>query len=601
MVPGVSLRALLAWSLALCACAAPAGPVDPGDAEEVPFGIGAKADEGLCDPLEPLCWSTADAAAMRGAMASLDALALTDDPAAAQTLLDRLDALAHKLEPGELEALDRAHAEATTADTEEARRALAASVQRGVLARPTSMYLAAHAVPLGVAADRGLGSADAWEDSPEEAPDPALTEGMRESLDMLRDSGAFGYAYAFMMERTGVLDRSYPTFDEEFPFSEPREARVERIVSRHTWATAGASVVAGAESLVPYAGVVISVAHEALMLFRIRMRMVFEIAAAYGFDVREGHNLFLATAALMSAYELGEIRGEVAGAAALPVLARVVARVGGAASVTLKLWADLARLLGRMTASLLRRGGVVARRAATLATARSAGRQVLGWATFGLAILGDVALTSSTTHRIGEHAGSILRPWGTGMLAESASAIVEPGAADCAARVLGAAAAADGVVTADERRLLAAHLSRPAYDGGAWRRLDAGSDLARRAGLAARPGATDACVRSHFRGTEPSDRLAILSWVATVHAIDGARSAREQDGFDALVESLSGSAWFGDGEELDDAWLSDLDTKIDAALIDIDCEIPPVDRLERIDQTPAAAERAVDRAFGAIP
>jgi hypothetical protein len=162
-------------------------------------------------------------------------------------------------------------------------------VQASILERLVGTYVAAYVVPVGAKADATLkGAADDPSGLSEELPEAGISEGMRESLDMLRNAGVFGKLYAFLFEHTGILDRDYPLFDEVFPFSEPREDRLERIIELRQLVAARDAAISGAESQIPVARIVVSCSHRKLLDFRNKMRLGIEIASLYGIDIREG-------------------------------------------------------------------------------------------------------------------------------------------------------------------------------------------------------------------------------------------------------------------------------------------------------------------------
>lgn len=605
---------------AVAACAPPPAGGSSGERdghdEQVQFGLGGKADGGLCDPAAELCWPTRHGRAMRGLMRAQDGLVLGTGQAGpqARTMVDALDALAVKLTREELEALEplRARAEAMEADAAPAvRRRFVSELHDRVAARIATGYLAAHSVPLGASTSEGKADAAGSLPSTE-----GLSEGMRESLALLREQGIFGYGYALMLEHTGVLERDYPTLTETFSFSEPREQRVQRIIEEYTWRAAGAASVAAAEGLIPYAGLVLSMAHGSLMQFRLRARMVLEIAAVYGMDVREGHNLLVAVGAMMGAFELTDVRATVAAATAVPVLSWAVLEYGGAASVHALIRQMMWELLEGLLARVSTKGAELAARLGGRAAARAAGRQILGWATFGLAIVADVTLTTVTTRKVGKHADAMLRPWGSGMLVEGAPFLADSGAADCAALVLGDAMGADGRVTDEERQLLAAHLDRFVYRDGEWARMSpaehdvrVGAELAAASASGQRDALREAerCVDDHFRGTDRPVRLTLLSWFYTAAAIDGRIEPAERQRYGRLLEQLRGDAWFGDGKELDEGYLEALRGRVGTLLApgedvgaDVERAVRELPRERLVDRLAAPHPRGTDAVAAAF-
>lgn len=608
---------LLVVGLAAASCAGDRGG-EP-DASELGWGIGGAADGSGCDPSAELCWTPADGATMRRYMAAQQDLLLGEgEPkGAARALVSALFALSHKLEPGERRAVDalRDRVESLPEEpTDEERLDLVQAAHEAAGERLLSGYLTAYAVPVGqeaLEALEGDGPADSFGEAGDELPETAVTEGMRESLDLLRASGPLGLVYAFMLEHTGVLEDLPPPLEESFPYDEPLEDRADRIVRRAGWATAGWSTVAAAESLIPYAGTVISISHEALMHFRLRARMVFEIAAVYGLDLRQDLNLLLATTALMTSYHLPEMQGIWVSSMALPVLAAAVERLGGAASVRAAVRAALFRAVQAMLASVSARGAEIAGGLAARAAARGAGRTILGYATFGVALLGDVALSTMGTAAIGEHADVMLRPWGAGMLVEAAATMADPEARDCAALLLGQEIWADGTASDEELGLLAAHLGRDAFVDGRFVEPASPDEIDALALRAAAVGGRDPgavsrevsrCVDRSFVGIEARDRLATLEWALTMAAVDGRLDTAELASFDALVDALDGSDWLGDGDEIPEAHIEVMEGRVLSLFLDEARDpgledVRPGALIERHDELSARAADAVAAAF----
>jgi len=609
------------WALVALVVAAGASCAgdDPGalaSEEDLEWGIGGRADGFGCDPASELCWTGTEAEAMRAYQSAQESILLgqADPWAPALAMVETLEALSHKMSEDELEATAalRRQAEGLPVDAgDEERMALVTAGHDAGGARLLSGYLTAYAVPLGQSTWSDDGAADSWGEEGDELPEVGLTEGMRESLDMLRGSGPLGQTYAFMLEHTGVLEDAPVASNGEFPFDEPREDPVDRVVRRACWATAGWSAVAGAESLIPYAGIVISISHEALMHFRLRARMVFQIAAIYGLDIRDDLNLLLAATALMTSYHLPDIQALWASSMALPVLAAAVERLGTAATVRAAIRTLLLRALASVLESVSVKGAEIVSRLAARAAVRGTGRSILGYATFGLALIGDVALATASTAAIGDHAHYLVRPWGSAMLLEGATTMVDPEARQCEALLLGRAAWADGVVDDDELRLLSAHLGRDAYIDGRYVTMNDESEITDQARQAAWPGEDAAgaareaerCVEQHFEGIDDGERLALLSWFLTMAAVDGDLAPREQPRYEELVHQLDGSDWFGDGNELEEPHLEAMQQRVLSLLLlderqELFADLGPEVLIERLDLLAPRAEATVLEAFG---
>jgi hypothetical protein len=553
----------------LLSCAVGAVPADAPD--DLVTGVGDKADGAGCEPTSELCWPTIDAEAMRRYLAASDELVLATGDAweAGQRLTIAVDALAHKLPAdarGELLPLRMRAAELSPDAAPEERDALVAEAHRIAGARLLSGYTTANAVPLG--ASGMLGRADGAPAVDAALPNGQLTDDMRASLDELRATGALGATYAFVLEHYGVLEREYHPVNEAFPFSEPREDRVARIIEHYRWRSAGASVIANAEALIPYAGIVISIAHNALLQLRLRARMVFEIAEVYGLDIREGDNLLVASLVFMACYGMNDVRASVIATTSLPLIIGIVERAASAVTVAALLRRLLREAIRRAIAAVARSTAAAAAEAGAVAVARGAGRQILGYATFGLAMIADIALTTYTTSRVGTHAWHMLRPWGAGMLTEGAGFLAHTYERECVASVLGQMAFADGAIDEHERALLAAHLDRQIFDGGAYRTMNDDYDLGRQAQLAAAATGLSPhyCVDDAFIGEDEEIRLAIVSWARTMAVVDGLLYASEERFALALESRLAGSGYF-DGSELETGTLSDVRERIESVLL----------------------------------
>ncbi len=551
-------------------------PVEPAEGtQEVEFGIGDKAD-GTCDPSALLCWRRDDEDALRRYFRAQDDLLIGagDDGERARALLHAIDDVAHKLTPEEAAELPALRARAAAlgqAAGDDERASLVVDVHQRVAGRVATGYLSAHVVPLGasVAGSPADDGTDDYGEPPSVLDDPDVIE----SLATLRDSGPFGYVYALMMEHTGVLDMDVEVWNEEFPFSEPREDRVSRIIDRYVGQVTRTEILVNLESLIPYAGIPLSVSHGLIANFRIRIRMAIEIAAAYGIDIREGQNLLLVTGAVLSAMDIPELRGLFGGIFALPALAKIAVRVGGLLDPRAVLRRLVRRMVDRLVQRLVREGASLAARATGRAVAVGTGRQVLGYATLGLTMVADVVLTRTVTRGVGEHVDATIRPWGEGMLTENGAIVADQEGALCVARMMGAAALADGEITDAERHLIAAHMSRSVWDGGGFWPLAYSVGYASQAAAIAdgvREGSFEGCLEDRYYGIERGDRMAVLSWLLTLFAVDGEISAAEDERFASAVDLLRGDHWFGDGDAIEDAHLASMRARIETSLISAD-------------------------------
>ena len=542
---------------------------DPADSPAEPsFGLPGKADEGGCDSTSPLCWTSDDARALRVLQEREDAVLLGLDDATddALALVSAIDALAHKLPPVSAEMVEalRSQAAAMPAEAPTEDRAIFVGLAREVgTAHLIGGFFAAHSVDLAQRAEAGDKRDDAAADPTE---DDGLTPDMRDSLRLLTDSGIFGRIYATLLRHSGVLERQYSPWDEAFPFSEPREGRARRIVDRFQRASIAAAIIGNLEALIPYAGIAISVPHEALMLFRYRARMVFELAAVYGLDVREGHNLLLAMGAYTGATELADARVLTAATMAIPLLAQAAARAGRVVWPPDRLAAAILHAMSGMLQRFSARGAEILARLGQRAALRGAGRQILGYATFGLALIGEVAATAATTGRIGRHAAAMMRPWGGGMFTVGAEWLDNPTVRECAMALLGSAALADGTRHPDELALIAAHIDRHIFVVGEWRPMMR-DDWAYGRALAALSTDPATCFEHAFVGRPTDERLTVLSWALVTMAIDGRLDEVELTRYAEWTHALRGDGYWFDGAELEDEELEAVRTRIETTFV----------------------------------
>jgi hypothetical protein len=571
--------ALFLLGAMLGACAAPAGD-DPSAAEdELDFGLGAKADEGGCDRASDLCWTTEDADALRLMMRVENDVLLQEGhmPTALGTIVDLAHQVEHKLNEGERAELARLDAEIAALPSDmpsEDAIGLLADLEQSVLRRVEAAHYAANMVPVGRQAEADLaGSADdPSAGGGASAPSPAsrfYTPGMHESLELLRDNGALGKAYAWMLEASGVLERDYavlnatnfgtydPDHDIVIPLGISRDEQVDRIIDHHKWAAAQIGVVAGAESLIPIAGVPISIAHETYKLFQLHAQMAFEIAAVHGWDIRDGRNLFTVSLMVMTVGTLTEIADVFAANAVLPLIARQVAfRLG----VTLPLH-ELEKQLAQRSISLLVR--IFAREsqeaiasAALREGARGLGRQVLGWATLGLAVLASGALDYAATVYVGRHVETIAKRWFADVMMDGTSYLSAPAPRDCMFQALSAMAWADGAVAEREKNLFMAMLTKPyRVDERTWLHLDSAERVRQSRGFAEAGrrntmGDVLTCMGNQFQRSMPRHRMAMLAHLYAMANVDTAEHAEERGFYDRLMAEVDGQGWF-DGSELD--------------------------------------------------
>ncbi len=632
--PTKTLALCLALSLSALTigpgCTTPTG----GDDEPIPapeFGLGGKADGNLCDPAADLCWPTHQQDSIRAVITAQDRLLLGigDARVNARQLVAGIEELTIKLTEAELEALPElsAEAEALAPDAGETdRQAFLGAAHDAITERLIAHYVSALAVPVGSAAEaEEAGKADDFGDQADPGTRDDLSEGMRESLQLLRDAGVAGKLYALMFEQLGGLDDLPPLFDEAFPFSEPREDRVERILDHYQLASAGAAAVAGVEGLIPVAGIVISFSHKTVMDFRIRARLSLEIAALYGVDVREGLNLFLVASTMMGLLDTADARTVMGTSFGIRMLANIAFKYGVGTSVN----AVVRSLATRVVASLLTHMGRKGAELAASATARTAAtrvaHQILGYLTLGLTVVVDAAASAYLATNVGHDAHAMFRPWAVGMTTTAARYLATPEDRRCAALALGDLILADGTADATEQQLLAAHLGRAAWVDGAggggsgsgdWQWFgDEHHQRAQEAAGVGLPGTAanlqarqevEQCL-TRWRDLASAERLTVLSDLYTMASVDGEHHAAELERY-ALYESLLVDGAGLTNRDLRESHLALMRQVITTLLVSAEEAVPedqvetvqslPTDaRLEFLTQVPANLRAAVTCAY----
>ncbi len=541
-------------------CAPETGEPEPTAPQEPDFGLGAKADEGGCEPAAELCWTSPDQASLR-ALQILQQDVVLGELAAADALplaLDHLEELSHKLNDEDLALLDAARSadEATAGDTLQ-------RLWEGPVARLQALHIAAQMVPIGAVVERErLGGADdPGTPAPEDGASAAelrYTAGMQESLRRLRDAGVAGRLYAKLLEVGGLLERDYapsaPVVSFELPADgQPsRRDAVEGIVRRHSLASGAIGAVSGAVSLVPVAGIALSIPVGSVAGFAVYTKMTFSVAAAHGWDLRQGANLYVVTMFLLSDDALEEVGAEMAASVALPGLIRGVGQLLGVRLATTEAIRFAVPVLTFLTRFLTRKARQLVERVARATVGRAVGSQILGWATLGLNVLASGLADYWAARRVGEHVAIVSRRWLWDLPADAVTRLEQDAARSCLMRATAATLLADGSLSAAEERYYQALLASPVPDAGdRWYRLSGTERTALTGPLAARSARLDAdCLREHFGEAAAYDRLTVLSQLYAAAAIDGAIALPEADLYARARSSLEGGGWF-DGPMLE--------------------------------------------------
>ena len=548
------------------------GGADDDGEDPIEFGLGGKADA-VCDAEADLCWNDDDAAAMRELLRAQDDVVLGVAPKhSARHVLDMARGLRHKLTAEEIAGLDAAEREIDGLADDDIDGAVAAitTMQETALRRMVGTYYAAHMVPVGQAADAGGKFDDTDDSSPDDATAvEGITPGMQESLQLLRDSGVTGIAIVEMYKMTGVLDRNYELVNAinfgEFdavsgniiPRGISREAKVELIISKYRKAAGWVGAGSGLVGLVPIAGIPLSISGETIALFKLHAQMSFEIASVYGWDIREGNNLFIMSTMFMSETALAEIGDVLASNVLVPILAKRVATKLG-----IELSVDIAKQIANRSVSNLmqffsRKAQQELAEAALEAGAKGVGKQLLGWATLGLTVLVSAGFDYVTTDLLGRHMAIVSKRWMHDLLMEGTSYLSMPHARDCAMRAMAAVAWEDEELSDEERNLFMAFLAKPYNaDEESWFHLDSSEKQRQGAMVAAWPvedteEAVKECLEDEFQDSLAQHRVSLLSHIYAMVNIDQHYTDGERAFYEDIRDGLDGSGWF-DGDAIDE-------------------------------------------------
>jgi hypothetical protein len=396
-----------------------------------------------------------------------------------------------------------------------------------------------------------------------------LSEGMEDSLRLLRDSGVLGIAVASMYKLTGVLDRDYELVNAinfgEFdavtgriiPRGLSREAKVDQIIVKYRRAAGFVGAGAGVVGLVPIAGIPLSISGETVGLFKLHAQMAFEIAAVYGWDIREGNSLYLMSTMFMTDGLLTEVGDVLVSNLLVPLLAKKIA-----AKLGVELSKDLAtQVASRSISSLL---GFFTKKAqeklaqeAIKGASKGIASQLLGWATLGMTVFVSAAIDWIVTDRMGRHVETVSKAWLHDLLMEGTTYLSMPQARDCTFQSLAAVSWADGTVNEREQKLYMAFLAKPyAVDEQTWFFLDSNERVRQSETLRDFPtegsiGAIETCLSAHFQDSLSQHRMSLLGHLYGMMHVDTEENADELQLYQRLREGLDGSGFF-DGDAIDD-------------------------------------------------
>ncbi|MGH1347174.1 MAG: hypothetical protein ACRBN8_36770 [Nannocystales bacterium] len=593
-------KSLVAAMLSLCVGTAGCQePAQETQADE-PFALGGKADA-ACPSSATLCWSGDDVEVAKAMLDLKDEVLFGHQPKASlDALVQHANYLEHKLTDEQLEALDEVVALASQlpdGDVEIPELAvdelgepigeLPAGHYRdavGVLAKLEAevtgdlmgAYIAANMVQLGQFTDVSInGKAD--DTTPGAEADfsdvVGITPDMQRSLQLMHDSGVIGAAMVTMYKATGILEKNYEVINAENfgevidaeghirPAGMTRDAKAKYIVRRYVAASAAVGAGAGVVALVPVAGTALSITGETFLLLKLHAQMTFELAAVYGWDIREGDNLYLMSMMLMGEGLATEAADVIISNLLVPLLAkRLAARFG------VTLGEQVARNVANRSIGLLvnlfsRKAQEQIATAALEGTARGIGQTILGWATLGAAVLVSAAVDAAVTWHLGNSVQVMSKRWLSDLMFEGSTYLSDNAARDCAFRGLAAMAWRDGEVSDEEKNLLVAFLAKPyALDEQTWFHLNE-DEVERQAGMVASWTTADtlsdtrSCLEEEFQGASSAHRISLLGHVYSMMLIDGLTADPEEELYATYRDGLDGSGWF-DGDEIDYTELS---------------------------------------------
>ena len=391
---------------------------------------------------------------------------------------------------------------------------------------------------------------------------------------------------------TGVLDRDYELVNAinfgEFdavtgnviPRGISREAKVDQIISKYRKAAGWVGAGSGLVGLVPIAGIPLSISGETIALFKLHAQMSFEIASVYGWDIREGNNLFIMSTMFMSETALAEIGDVLASNVLVPILAKRVATKLG-----IELSVDIAKQIANRSVSNLmqffsKKAQQELAEAALEAGAKGVGKQLLGWATLGLTVLVSAGFDYVTTDLLGRHMKIVSKQWMHDLLMEGTSYLSMPHARDCAMRAMAAVAWEDDELSDEERNLFMAFLAKPYNaDEESWFHLDSSEKQRQGAMVAAWPledseEAVKECLEDEFQDSLDQHRISLLGHIYAMVNIDQHYTDGERAFYEDIRDGLDGSGWF-DGDAIDEVRMDYVERAIYITLNPNTIEVSP--------------------------
>ena len=586
MLTPVSMSKLAHASLALGALALAGACAADSSGESAPqeieWGLGAKAD-GVCDSTGDLCWGTEDLRAVQAIDRLAIDVAVGERPAAAalEEAIARAESLSHKLHDDELIELGAITDRAFSGDLDEALAAeLLAELRDETLLRVRGSYLAAASVPTGRAAEATAeGKFDELNDADEAGlgRDDGYSEGIRESLQMLRDLGLGGRAIAVALELTGSLDVDYEVVDRETLAAldgPSRRARIDRASRRYALGAGALGTGTGLISMIPVAGIPLSVPISAAGTTALNSRMTIDIASLNGWDIDEGANLYIVTMFQISDDVLDEVRDELAIAPTLPSVIRRVGNDLGIPVTTTLAVRFSGSVLTYSSRFLLKAVGDALAREAGERAAWAAAEQVVGWATLGLTALAAGAIDAWVTDRLARHVEVVSRPWLVDLPFEGLSYLDDAEARRCYGQSLAAVLRANGPLDERDLRYFASFLVKPYYDDDAerWFELSHAERLELLRLLGSDASNDASCLRD-FRREHPVDKLTILSHLYAAAQLGGEPSAEALAIYHEAADTLDGTGWFN-GPHLPEYEIGFVERAVELALAPAEASWP---------------------------
>lgn len=549
------------------------------------IGMGPQTEDGTwgvgpnpgCDPSADHCWPEADRNAFVDANNGMNEVVGVDPSDRSfriRTALGRVRDISHKLNANEVAALDEIEVRlADQADlSDETAAATVGEIKDRVTGRLQQGMMQAHFAPIesdvvGIAEGNlaceqtGVGCAGPDDTTPIEIP-TKYPQGMQDALDQIASSSLFGKTVVEMLLMNGALDMDYEVENARL-FGEYDEvnhriydsglspsARVDRIVERARGLAGLAGAVAGSESLVPLAGIAISIGHEEYMLFEIHAKMAFRIAQVYGWDIKSGPALISVITLIMEDGFLLEGTDILLSNIAVPLIVRKVgARFGYHTADQI-----VKNLTGNVSRRLLAIISAKARKKLTEEVVengtKAVARQLFGWLTFGATIAISAGADYYFTWLLGHRIKNAAARWLGDLMHQGSTYLGNDAARECAFQAWARAATVDGRVSDEERKLYKAYMANEYWLSETLKFSLAPSEQQAHATTLRTTWENrsdpnfgqeaDECLATHFEGADEQHRVTLLAYVWAMVNIDGDITTPEHDLYDRYRTALTG-------------------------------------------------------------